>query len=114
MTSSNTNNARPRGSWIGILLDKLRLGLRFRLRLPEIDDVRNPLIAHAAIGSPERARLFKGARATRRILFAFGIVCLMLGAKSAFAQTQTCAIVTGGAGTPVAGVNPAYLANQDG
>ena len=51
MTSSNTHNARPRYSWIKILLDKLRLSLRFRLRLPEIDDVRNPLIAHAAIGS---------------------------------------------------------------
>ena len=113
MTSS-TNNVRPSGSWIAILLDKLRLGLRFRLRLPEIDDVRNPLIAHAAIGSAGRARLFKGARAIRRILLVFGIVVLMMGANSAFAQTQTCAIVTGGAGSPGAGVNPAYLANQDG
>src|SRR5229473_7630631 len=113
MTSSDTNNARPRGSWIGILLDKLRLSLRFRLRLPEIDDVRNPLIAHAAIGSPGRARLFK-ARAMKRILLVFGIVVLMMGANSAFAQTQTCAIVTGGAGSPGAGVNPTYLANQDG
>lgn len=40
-------------SWIAILLDKLRLTLRFRVRLPEIDGVRNPLIAHAAIGSQE-------------------------------------------------------------
>src|SRR6266851_354603 len=114
MISTDTNNVRPRGSWIKILLDKLRLTLRFRLRLPEIDDVRNPLIAHAAIGSPGRARLFKGARARKRILLVFGIVVLMMGANSAFAQTQTCAIVTGGAGSPGAGVNPAYLANQDG
>src|SRR5690348_5179074 len=92
----STNNLRPRGSWIAILLEKLRLSLLFRLRLPEIHDVQNPLIAHAAIGSPERARLFKGARAMRRILFAFGIVVLMLGANSAFAQTQTCEILTGG------------------
>src|SRR6266481_3260084 len=114
MISTDTNNVRPRGSWIKILLDKLRLTLRFRLRLPEIDDVRNPLIAHAAIGSPGRARLFKGARARKRILLVFGIVVLMMGANSAFAQTQTCAIVTGGAGSPGAGVNPTYLANQDG
>jgi uncharacterized repeat protein (TIGR01451 family)/fimbrial isopeptide formation D2 family protein len=114
MTSSDTNNPGPRGSWIGILLDKLRLSLRFRLRLPEIDDVRNFLIAHAAIGSPGRARLFKGARARKRILLVFGIVVLMMGANSAFAQTQTCAIVNGGAGSPGAGVNPAYLANLDG
>src|SRR6266550_2180915 len=114
MTSSDTNSARPRGSWIKILLDKVRLSLRFRLRLPEIDDVRNPLTAHAAIGSPGRARLFKGARARKRILLVFGIVVLMMGANSAFAQTQTCAIVSGGAGSPGAGVNPTYLANQDG
>src|SRR5580700_4515689 len=99
MTSSNTNNARPRRSWIAILLDKLRLTLRFRVRLPEIDDVRNPFIAHAAIG---------------RILFVFGIVVLMMGANSAFAQTQTCAIITGGGASPTTGVNPAYLANLDG
>ena len=75
MTPS-TNNARPCSSWIAILLDKLRLTLRFRLRLPEIDDVRDP---HAAIGSPERARLFKRARAMRRILlFVFGIYVLMM------------------------------------
>src|SRR6266478_330459 len=114
MISTDTNNVRPRGSWIKILLDKLRLSLRFRLRLPEIDDVRNPLIAHAAIGSPGRAGLFKGARARKRILLVFGIVVLMMGANSVFAQTQTCAIVTGGAGSPGAGVNPTYLANQDG
>ena len=53
MTSPNTKNARRRGSWIKTLLDKLRLTLRFRVLLPEIDDVRNPLIAHAAVGSQE-------------------------------------------------------------
>src|SRR6266446_1667254 len=114
MTSSGRKHVRVGYSWIAILLDKLRLTLRFRLRLPEIDDVRNPLIAHAAIGSPGRARLFKGAHARKRISLVFGIVVLMMGANSAFAQTQTCAIVTGGAGSPGAGVNPAYLANQDG
>ena len=114
MTSPNTNNARRRGSWIAILLDKLRLTLRFRVRLPEIDDVRNPLIAHAAIGSPGRARLFKGARAMKRILLVFGIVVLMMGANSAFAQTQTCAIITGGDAGGGLGVSPTYLANQDG
>src|SRR5579862_3649898 len=113
MTSSNTNNAGPRGSWIEILLDKLRLTLRFRLRLPEIDDVRNPLIAHAAIGSPG-ARLSKEARAMKRILLVFGIVVLMMGANSAFAQTQTCAIITGGTAGQGMGVSPTYLANQDG
>lgn len=114
MTSSNTNNARLRGSWIKILLDKLRLSFRFRLRLPEIDDVRSPLIAHAAVGSPGRARLFKGARAIKRISLVFGIVVLMMGANSAFAQTQTCAIITGGNAGPARGVSPTYLANQDG
>jgi len=114
MTSPNTNNARPRGSWIKTLLDKLRLPLRFRVRLPEIDDVRNPLIAHAAIGSPGRARLFKGARATNGILLVCGIVILMMGADSAFAQTQTCAIITGGDAGQGRGVSPTYLANQDG
>src|SRR5229473_1359086 len=114
MTSGSTIHVSAGYSWIAILLDKLRLSLRFRLRLPEIDDVRNPLIGHAAIGSPGRARLFKGARARKRILLVFGIVVLMMGANSAFAQTQTCAIVTGGAGSPGAGVNPTYLANQDG
>src|SRR5246127_3916565 len=114
MSSSNTNNARPRSSWIAILLDTLRLSLRYRLRLPEIDDVRNPLIAHAAIGSPGRARLFKGARATKRFLLVFGIVVLTMGANSAFAQTQTCAIITGGGSSPTTGINPAYLANLDG
>src|SRR5712671_1627768 len=104
MTSPKTNNAKRRTNWIAILLDKLRLTLRFRVRLPEIDDVRNPLIAHAAIGSPGRAWLFKEAHAMRRILLVFGIVVLMMGASSAFAQTQTCAIVTGGGASPTTGV----------
>src|SRR5437899_10024699 len=114
MTSSNTIHVSAGYSWIAILLDKLRLGLRFRLRLPEIDDVRNPLIAHAAIGSPGRARLFKGTRVTNGILLVFGIVVLMIGANSAFAQTQTCAIITGGTAGQGMGVSPTYLANQDG
>jgi uncharacterized repeat protein (TIGR01451 family)/fimbrial isopeptide formation D2 family protein len=114
MTSSSTIHVSAGYSWIAILLDKLRLSLRFRLRLPEINDVRNPLIAHAAIGSPGRARLFKGARATKRILLAFGIVVLMMGANSAFAQIQTCEILTGGTAGGGMGVSPAYLANQDG
>ena len=52
----------------------------------------------------------------KRILFAFGIVVLMMGAKSAhaqIAQTQTCAIINGGNAGPGGGVRPAYLANQD-
>src|SRR2546427_1446114 len=114
MTSSNTIHVSAGYSWIAIPLDKLRLGLRFRLRLPEIDDVRNPLIAHAAIGSPGRARLFKGTRVTNGILLVFGIVVLMIGANSAFAQTQTCAIITGGTAGQGMGVSPTYLANQDG
>src|SRR5207237_852432 len=108
MTSSNTIHVNAEYSWIAILLDKLRLSLRFRfrLRLPEIDDVRNPLIAHAAIGSPGRARLLKGTRATNGILLVFGIVVLMIGANSAFAQTQTCAIITGGTAGQGMGVSP--------
>jgi len=53
MTSSSTIHVSARYSWIAILLDKLRLTLCFRVQLPEFDDVRNPLIAHAAIGSQE-------------------------------------------------------------
>jgi uncharacterized repeat protein (TIGR01451 family)/fimbrial isopeptide formation D2 family protein len=114
MTSSTTIHVSAGYSWIAILLDKLRLSLRYRLRLPEIDDVRNPLIAHAAIGSTGRARLFKRARALKRILLAFGIVVLTMGANSAFAQTQTCEILTGGTAGQGRGVSPTYLANQDG
>ncbi len=114
MTSSSTIHVSAGYSLIAILLDKLRLSLRFRLRLPEIDDVRNPLIAPAAIGSPGRAQLFKGARAAKRTLLVFGIVILMMGATSAFAQTQTCEILTGGTAGQGRGVSPTYLANQDG
>ncbi|HEV7445928.1 MAG TPA: SdrD B-like domain-containing protein [Steroidobacteraceae bacterium] len=77
MTSPNTNNARRPGSWIAILLDKLRLGLHF-------------------------------------YLLVFSIVVLTMGANSAFAQTQACAIFTGGNVGPTTGVSPAYLANLDG
>lgn len=115
MTSSNTNHARLHSSWTKILLDKLDVTLRFRVRLPEIDDVRKTLIAHAAIGSPERAGLFTGARAMKKVLLAFSIVVLMMGANSAFAQTvQTCAIINGGTAGAGRGVSPTYLANQDG
>lgn len=114
MIFSNTNNARTHGSWIAILLDKLRVTRRFRVRLPEIDDAQTPLIAHAAIGSPGRVRLFKEARVTKWVLPVLGILVLMMGANSAFAQVQTCAIITGGDAGGAGGVNPTYLANQDG
>src|ERR1700727_2342640 len=113
MTSSNTNHARTHRSWIKILLDKLRLTLRFRVRVPEINDVRNPLTAYGAIGSQEDHGC-SGARAMKRILFVCSIVALMMGANSAFAQVQTCAIITGGDAGGAGGVNPTYLANQDG
>jgi len=79
MTSPKTNNARRRGSWIAILLDRLRLTLCFRVRL-----------------------------------LIFGIVFLLMGANSAFAQVQTCAIITAGDAGGGLGVSPTYLANQDG
>src|ERR1051326_6690668 len=49
----------------------------------------------------------------KRTLFLFGIVVLMMGANSAFAATQTCAIINGGSvsGNPVSST---YLRNQDG
>jgi uncharacterized repeat protein (TIGR01451 family) len=50
----------------------------------------------------------------KRILFLFGLVVLMMGAKPALAQTQTCAIITGGNAGVGGGVSPTYLANQDG
>jgi uncharacterized repeat protein (TIGR01451 family)/fimbrial isopeptide formation D2 family protein len=55
----------------------------------------------------------------KRILFVFGIVLLMMGAKSALAQTQTsptqtCSIINGGDAGGTGGVRPSYLANQDG
>ena len=111
MTSGSTIHVSA-GYRIAILLDKLRLTLRFRVRLSEIDDVRPALVAHAAIGSP--APLSKIASAMKRILFVFGLFVLMMGANSAFAQTQTCAILTGGDAGQGRGVSPTYLANQDG
>src|SRR5579864_6107488 len=77
MTSPKTNNAKQRGSWIAILLDKLRLKPHF-------------------------------------YLLVFGIIILLMGSSSAFAQTQTCAIITGGDAGGGLGVSPTYLANQDG
>ena len=53
MTSRRTIHVSAGYSGIASLRGKLHLTLRFRARLPEIDDVRNPLIAHAAIGSQE-------------------------------------------------------------
>ena len=47
-------------------------------------------------------------------LLIFGIIFLLMGANSAFAQTQTCAIITGGTAGAGRGVSPTYLANQDG
>jgi uncharacterized repeat protein (TIGR01451 family) len=77
MIFPNTNNARRHGSWIAILLGKLRLGLHFYLLL-------------------------------------FSIIILVMASNSAFAQTQTCAIITAGDAGGGLGVSPAYLANQDG
>src|SRR5689334_2379491 len=49
------------------------------------------------------------------LLFALAVlVVLLIGANSAFAQTQTCAILTGGTAGQGMGVSPTYLANQDG
>jgi uncharacterized repeat protein (TIGR01451 family) len=79
MTSPKTNNAKRHGSWTAILLDQLRLTLRFRARL-----------------------------------LIFSIVFLLMGANSAFAQTQACSILTGGDAGAGRGVSPTYLANQDG
>ena len=53
-------------------------------------------------------------RSTKRFSLALGLVALMMGANSAFAQTQTCAILTGGVAGQGIGVSPTYLANQDG
>src|SRR6478672_10654093 len=47
-------------------------------------------------------------------LFVFSIIILLMGSSSAFAQTQTCAIITGGDAGGGLGVSPTYLANQDG
>src|SRR5690348_16484975 len=47
-------------------------------------------------------------------LLVFGIIILLMGSSSAFAQTQTCAIITGGDAGGGLGVSPTYLANVDG
>src|SRR5438270_1245931 len=47
-------------------------------------------------------------------LLVFSIVVLTMGSNSAFAQTQACAILTGGDAGAGRGVSPTYLANQDG
>ena len=54
MTSSCAIHVSAGDGRIAILHDRLRLILRFRARLPEIDHARNPLIAHAAIGNQEK------------------------------------------------------------
>src|SRR6266852_1290786 len=109
MNFPNLNSGVLSGGWIAILLDKLRHHLRFRMQLHEVACVRNVVAAHGAGNSPKRARLFK-ARATKWVLPVLGILFLMMAADSAFAQTQTCAIINGGAAV----VSPAYIANLDG
>ncbi len=47
-------------------------------------------------------------------LLVFSIIVLMMGSNSAFAQTQTCSIISGGDAGGGLGVSPTYLANQDG
>jgi hypothetical protein len=60
MISGSAIHVSAGGSRIAIRHDKLHLTLRFRARLPGIDDVRNPLIAHAASGSGEEPGCSKG------------------------------------------------------
>ncbi|HZE24040.1 MAG TPA: hypothetical protein VE054_08605, partial [Blattabacteriaceae bacterium] len=47
-------------------------------------------------------------------LLLFSIIILMMASNSAFAQTQTCAIINAGDAGGGLGVSPTYLANQDG
>ena len=54
MTSSCAIHVSAGDGRIAILHDRLRLILRCRARLPDIDHARNPLIAHMAIGSQEK------------------------------------------------------------
>ena len=111
-------NVSARRGWIAILHDELRLRtapLPRARRTAELEDVRNPLIAqHAAIGTIEKEHGCSGARAMKRILFVCGILVLMMGANSVFAQVQTCGIITGGDAGGTGGVRPSYLASQDG
>src|ERR1043166_9033208 len=62
----------------------------------------------------DKPRLAFRFSAIKRLSLVFGIVVLMMAANSAFAQTQTCAILTGGDAGAGRGVSPTYLANQDG
>jgi len=54
MTSSSSIHVDAGSCRIAIRHDKLRLTFRVRARLPEIDIVRNALLAHAAIGGQEQ------------------------------------------------------------
>jgi hypothetical protein len=53
MTSSSSIHVNAGCRRIAIRHDKLRVTFRVRARLPEINVVRNPLIAHAAIVSQQ-------------------------------------------------------------
>jgi hypothetical protein len=53
MTSSSAIHVSAVCSRVAILRDTLHLTLRFHARLSAIDEVRNPLMAHAVIGSQE-------------------------------------------------------------
>jgi uncharacterized repeat protein (TIGR01451 family) len=50
----------------------------------------------------------------KKILFLLGLLVLMMGAKSALAQTQVCSIIDGGNAGPGKGPRPTYLADQTG
>jgi len=106
MTSPKMSNGMLSGGWITILLHTLRLRMR-------LAGARNLAAAQGAGNSQKTVRLFK-ARATRWVLPVLGILVLMMGADSAFAQVQTCAMITGGDAGQGRGVSPTYLANQDG
>ena len=60
MTSSSAIHVSAGCCRIAIRHDELRLTLGFLARLPEIDEVRNPLIVHAAIGSREEPGCSRG------------------------------------------------------
>ena len=50
----------------------------------------------------------------KRILVVFAILALLMGAKSAFAQTQTCPIINGGNAGVGGGASGTYLGDQNG
>jgi large repetitive protein len=110
MTSPNMNNGMLSGCWNTILLHTLRLPLRFRMRLHA--GLRN-IAAVRDASSSQRPRLCK-ARAMKWVLPVLGIFVLMMASDPAFAQVQTCSIITGGDAGAGRGVSPTYLANQDG